>query len=206
MKTDRNNQLKDRRVSLQETMNQMARRMEGLLAEAAREKGQAAPDPGTEELRLWAAVDPVLADLQKHLADAKANALSLRKQRGEKDPMSEVAGDMADSAASAVETRLIELSRSAEKKEALKALIIKEMDEKFFAEREAERLYSKNFWTEFAKPKGRASAHKEANDSFLMVAASLLVLQHNLQRATRALSIAASFGAASANDRVKFAG
>jgi len=209
MKMNRNSQFTDRRVSLQETMNQMSRRMEGLLDEAAQNKdtpgGQSAPEAGTEDMRLWAAVDPVLAELQKHLADAKANMLSLQKRRGSKDPMTEVAKDVTDSAASAIETRLIELRQSAEKKAAVKALIIRELDEKFFAEREAERLHSKKFWAEFARPKGKQSGNKEANDSFLMVAASLMVLRHNLQRATNVLSIAATFGAASANDRLSAA-
>ena len=211
MKMNRTNQFKDRRVSLQETMNQMARRMEGLLDEADQNKEEAtACEPkaeltaGAEDLRLWMAVDPVLAELQKHLADARATMRSLQKQHGSKDPMAEVAGDVADSAASAVETRLIELRQCAEKKAALKALIIRELDEKFFAEREAERLYSKKFWAEFARPKGKTT-NKEANDSFLMVAASLMVLRHNLQRATKVLSIAATFGAASANDRLSAA-
>ncbi|MDB5490263.1 MAG: hypothetical protein JWO78_112 [Micavibrio sp.] len=210
MKTNRNTQSQERRVSLQETMNQMARRMEGLLDEAEHKKeqtqGTAAEEslPG-DDLRLWAAVDPVLADLQKHLADARANMLSLQKQRGAKDPMAEIAQDMTDSAASAVETRLIELRHSAEKKAALKIMIIREQDEKFFAEQEAERLYSKNFWAEFARPKGKRVENKQANDSVMMVMASLLVLRLNLQRATHALSIAASFGRASGNDRVRLA-
>jgi hydrogenase maturation factor HypF (carbamoyltransferase family) len=207
MKTNKNNHFKERRVSLQETMNHMARRMEGLLDEADQKKERPArpePQAEAEDARLWAAVDPLLADLQKHLADAKANMLSLQKKHGAKDPMAEIAGDIADSAASAVETRMIELRHSAEKKEALKALIIKEMDEKFFAEREEERLHSKKFWAEFARPKGRreAAIKRVADDSFLMVAASLMILQHNLDRAQKTLSIAAKFAAASANDRL----
>lgn len=213
MKTNRNSNFKERRVSLQETMNQMARRMDGLLDQAGQKKEQegAKPEPQaqsqvqSEDMRLWMAVDPVLADLQKHLADAKANMQSLQKTNGEKDPMAEVAKDIAESASSAVETRLIELRQSAEKKADLKALVIKEMDEKFFAEREEERIYSKRFWAEFARPRGRreSGVRKLADDSVMMVLASLMVLQYNLNRAHNALSIAASFTAASANDRFR---
>lgn len=211
MKTNRNSHFRERRVSLQETMNQMARRMDGLLDQADQKKEQDGVKPGSEaqpqseDIRLWTAVDPVLADLQKHLADARANMQSLQKNHGSKDPMAEVAKDIAESAASAVETRLIELRQSAEKKADLKALIIKEMDEKFFAEREEERIYSKRFWAEFARPRGRREigVRKLADDSLMMVLASLMVLQYNLNRAHNALSIAASFTAASANDRFK---
>lgn len=198
MKTNKDNRSQDRRVSLQETMNQMARRMDGLLED------KPAAICGEDETHLYLAVDPVLADLHKHLADAGANMRRVQKQCGDKDPMTDVARDAADSARSAVETRLIELRHSAETKAAIKALIIKEADQKEFEKREEVRLHQKAFWKEFARPKAKKqTVQQQAGDAFGMVLASLMVLRYNLAEANEKLSIAATFSAVSANDGLK---
>lgn len=203
MKPNQNNRQFERRVSLQETMNQMARRMDGLLKDSALQTEKCA---GDDETRLLIAVDPVLADLHKHLADAKANMRQLQKQCGDKDPMTEVARDATDSAHSAVETRLIELRQNTEKKAAIKAMIIREADEKEFAKREEIRLHNKAFWKEFSRSKAKKQdIETQAGDAFGMVLLSLMLLRHNLSRANSVLSIAATFSAVSANDRLNHA-
>lgn len=57
----------------------------------------------------FCALDPVAADLHKYHQDALKHCRDLAKLYGEDDPMAEVAADLADSAASALQTRLIEL-------------------------------------------------------------------------------------------------
>ena len=62
----------------------------------------------TEEEALLA-LDPLLAALRKQSLEASACLSRLRKSRGANDSMTRVARDMADSAKSAFETRMIEL-------------------------------------------------------------------------------------------------
>jgi hypothetical protein len=87
-------------TSLHDIMNGMVQDPAGFATDATR--------PTTEADAL-AALDPLLAGLDKQKADAGAHFARLLKSHGGDDPMTCVAADMKDSAQSAYETRLLEL-------------------------------------------------------------------------------------------------
>ena len=64
-----------------------------------------APEDELDEIRLYCDVDPVLADMYKHYADAKSEQASILASHGKNDPMADVAFDRVDSAWSAIVTR-----------------------------------------------------------------------------------------------------
>lgn len=70
-------------------------------------------NPGTasvfRDIEIFAAADPVLADLHKAYLEAGRHYRKLAATFGADDPMVEVSLDMLDSARSGVQTRLIEL-------------------------------------------------------------------------------------------------
>lgn len=192
----------ERRVSLQDTMNQMARRMDELLVDDQNHNHNpfCAGKDVSEELRFWLAIDPILSELHKHLANARSNKANIEARHGTDDPITDVACDMVDSAQSSLDTRLIELRRDEEAKALLKAMIIKAHDEKEAAIVETIRLRSKRFWQDLAVPRYVKPADQQAADSFWMVLASMIVLRHNLQQANKILSAVVAFSKASAND------
>lgn len=187
-------------LSLQDTMNDMARRMDALLDDHRRSNPG---DIASQDLRFWIAVDPVLADLHKLLVDAKAQRGRIASRHGNHDPMLDIACDMVDSAACAVETRLIELRQSDETRAAVAAIMQKALADKEEEQAEAERERSKRFWKDFAAQRD-TSASKQADGSLWMVLASLMLLRHNLDHADRMLSIAAIFDRAAVNDDIAF--
>jgi len=192
----------ERRVSLQETMNRMAGRMDSLLEDHQRDL----PTPETtdsHELRFWIAVDPLLADLHKHLVDAKSDRARVCARHGEDDPMADIANDIADSAQCAVDTRLIELRRNEESKAMVAALMRKSAVVRQQESIEAVRLRSNTFWKDFAAPQPHR-IKKQAADSFWLLAISLMALRQTLQDANHKLSIAMTFSRATANDDMTF--
>lgn len=86
-----------------------------------------APEDELDEIRLYCDVDPVLADMYKHYADAKSEQASILASHGKNDPMADVAFDRVDSAWSAIVTRLLELREDTDAAKALgKRLIVLE--------------------------------------------------------------------------------
>lgn len=78
--------------------------LERIVADMARQAKAAGIDEGPDSF-----ADPVLTALHRQYLDALAFHKKLVEENGVRDPMTEVAADMLDSARSAVQTRLIEL-------------------------------------------------------------------------------------------------
>jgi hypothetical protein len=91
-------------MSLETVMVEMVQRLEAL----CRDGGRIAAQP-LDEFEAFMTVDPLLAMLHKQLAEARVHYNSLKQKRGASDPMTEIAADQAESAESAMQTRLIEL-------------------------------------------------------------------------------------------------
>lgn len=191
--------------SVQDILNQMAGRMDTLLDAQERTRKTRETGDIPEELRFWIAVDPLLGDLHKQFLDARAHHLRLSRVRGVGDPMTDVANDMADSAQCAFETRLIELRQDEDSKAMVLALMRRAhaMREEELNEEARDRVT--NFWREFLRPKHRRAA-PAGTSSFFMTMATLLVLRHNVENATRELSIASVFGRATQNGYRRYAG
>lgn len=180
--------------------------MDSLLKDHARDNPAQDPQSNIaapQEIRFWIALDPVLADLHKHLVDAKAEMEFLSDRYGSDDPMAEVAADRVESAQCTVETRLIELRRNQEARAMVAAMISRA--QALAHSESVERIRQKNnrFWKEFSAPR-RPNAQKQASDSFWVMMASLAVLRESLSRTNTLLSIASTFSRASANDGKAF--
>ena len=94
-----------RAKSLDSLINDMAGRLEVIKSDESCD---------LDRTDVLAAVDPVLASLNKEYKDAKARHEKLVMTNGEDDAMVEVSGDVVDSALSAVQTRILELEEQAE--------------------------------------------------------------------------------------------
>lgn len=181
----------DRRKSIQEIMNQMAGRMDSLLD--ARDDAHAAHQPAMlDEVLLWMAVDPLLADLHKQYLDAKANHACLRDKNGSKDAMAAIAADMEDSARCAVDTRILELRQSGEAKAVLQAMIRRAHDERYDAMVAAERARTAAYWKNFALRKAPRAVERGRNSFFSMMI-GLMLLQQLVEHARLHLRIAEIF-------------
>ena len=172
-------------------MNQMAGHMDSLLD--AQDHARRAANPAMlDEIRMWVAVDPLLADLHKQYLDARINHARLKSKHGDTDPICDVASDMEDSARCAVDTRIIELRQCAESKAALQAII-----RKAHTEREAElvndeRARSTQFWREFAVRKVPRVVER-AQFSFFQMMVGIIILQQLAAEAHQHLRIADNF-------------
>lgn len=87
-------------TSLHDVMNDLAR---GVGIE---------PDTAEDDLESFAAIDPLYAQLHREYLQAKSQHDKLIRDNGADDPMAEIAAEIADSAMSARDTRLIELRRT----------------------------------------------------------------------------------------------
>lgn len=99
----------DRR-SIEELMREMLQRLECVHAEDnPQSPEERAVENPLSEMETHMASDPILANLHKDYLDAKQYHEMSVTRFGTDDPMVEAAGDMRDSADSAMSTRLIEL-------------------------------------------------------------------------------------------------
>lgn len=180
-------------ASVQDIINKMAGRVDVLLDQ--RDSGRKKPVPASalqEEIRIWMAVDPLVADLHKQYMDARAHHARLVQLRGKGDPMEEVAADMAESAKCAVETRLIELRHSAEAKLAFQAMVRREWAAREARLIEEERARASRFWKQFSARKTPRVVQR-GHDSFISMMIGLMAMQHLIDQAHTHLSIAAAF-------------
>ena len=91
-------------LSLQEVMNAVSKRLDAVRPE------DAPPPPDVmSELDAFAALDPLLGDLQKQYLDLRLSRKKQEKQFGKDSPMAEIAQDAEDSAWCMAQTRYIEL-------------------------------------------------------------------------------------------------
>jgi hypothetical protein len=178
--------------TVNDIMKQMAGRMDALLD--ARERTQKARETGVvpDELRFWLAVDPLLADLNKQFIDARAQHIRLSRLHGPKDPMTDVADDMVDSAQCAFETRLLELRKDEDSKRTVLALMRRayEMHQRDLNEQALAETHQMGLAR--ARPRGR-NVVKEGTDSFWFVVMGMMVLRAALMNATERLTLANAF-------------
>lgn len=188
--------------SINDTMTRMNRRMNVLLHEQAAERNRAVLDAVPDELRFWVMIDPLLAELNKEMTEARERHARLLKTNGEDDAMAAVAADMRDSAECAFETRLLELRRDEDAKARAMAMrrIVQLREESEEVEREKAR--SDKFWTEFARPKAAHAQQSKAADNFWMIAIGLMTLNNLVDRAYEDLSMMSDFGRASSKRRL----
>lgn len=180
-------------ASVQDVMNKMAGRVDALLDQ--REDGRRKASPASalqEEIRIWMAVDALLANLHKQYLDAKMHHARLAQRHGKGDPMEEVAADMAASAKCAVETRLIELRHSTEAKLAFQAMIRREYAAQEEMLAAAEQARASRFWKQFSARKAPRAVQR-GHDSFISMMIGLIALQQLVDQAQTHLSIAAAF-------------
>jgi hypothetical protein len=109
---------KNKEKPLHQIMNDIAGRLDAIcpaheMASSSplspTKKKKRAPLEPLGEMEAFMQLDPLLADLQRQYIDAKLQRQELCKAHGDKDPMSEIAMDMEDSAWCAAQTRYIEL-------------------------------------------------------------------------------------------------
>lgn len=194
----------EKRTSIQEIMNRMAGHMDVLLDESGHT--QQGPRPTLlDEVRLWVAVDPLLAELHKQYLDAQKNHARLKNRHGESDPICDVAADMEDSAKCAVDTRMIELRQSEEAKAAVQAIIRKAQDNRAAQLVAAEHAQSSQFWRNFAVRKAPLAVARGQGSYFKMMI-GVLVLQHLIGNAQHHLRIAEAFCRAAGLKRLAASG
>ncbi len=119
----RNMQANITNLSLSESLNRVINDVDINAVAYERKKQQ-----DFDEIEAYASVDDILADLLKQYKDADRNANYLNGEFDDNDPMAEIAGDRKDSAWSAVQTRLLEISEDEKTKEQV-SLRLKVMEE-----------------------------------------------------------------------------
>jgi hypothetical protein len=190
-------------LSLQEAMNEMVRR---LGADQSGRDGAARKEAAAEkrvrplnEAEAYAGLEPVMGQLYKQYLDAQAAHQKVVDKHGPDSPMTIVAGDMTDSARSAVETRLIELKEN----RALAALAAIRMQEDFEESWRRKRKEQKAIDAFYEDERRRLAdrARKAGEDGYFMALMLMMLLNASLQAARRNLSIAAAFSTATRAER-----
>ncbi len=167
---------------IQEIMNKMAGRMDMLLDHHAPSHNTG--NPQLDEIQMWIAADPLLADLHKRYLDLRGNHSRLLKKHGRKDPMTEIAADMADSAQCAVDTRLIEVRQNPALCAAIKAMKARARKQIEQSQSSETMLYTKQ---------RAVRTEKRAADNFWMLFVMLILFRNMLDTTRRHLSIAITF-------------
>jgi hypothetical protein len=186
-------------------MNKMAGRVDALLDQHEHDHARGARPAMLDEMRLWVAVDPLLAELHKQYLDVKAQRVRLTDKHGDSDPICDVAADMEDSARCAVETRLIELRKSEEGKAALQALIRKAHARQEAELVVAEREKTSAYWKDFAAYKGPRAVER-GRMSFYKMMFYVIILQQLTEEACLHLRIAQDFTLAANSRRLAASG
>lgn len=95
--------------SLQDTLNDVAKGLASGQISPKNSKRTIEAGKSLSEFEAFSALDPLLADLQKHYLDAKAQRVQAVREFGADDAMTDMAELMEDSAWCAVQTRYMEL-------------------------------------------------------------------------------------------------
>ncbi len=173
-------------VSLQEIMNDMARRLDDIQPE----KTVVRLSNRLSVFDFYRDADPVLADLDKQYIDMKARHKKLLCENGAHDPMAEIAGDLVMSSESAMQTRLIELRQDKRVRRVILQRIRAARKEIQQAERRQKRDYEALI---LRNVKSARKAKKDGEDGFLIVMFLLWMLRRTLQVTQHNLSLANTF-------------
>ncbi|HEY8190589.1 MAG TPA: hypothetical protein VIF12_07875 [Micavibrio sp.] len=180
---------------IQDIMNQMASRMDLLLDHHDPLRAAYGAGADLDEIHLWIAADPLLADLHKRYLDLRANHALVLKRHGAKDPMTEIAADMADSAQCAADTRLIEVRQDAALCALVRSLKIKAHAARLHAQAKQSRHVRARINASHMASRAER-ARRDAGDSFWMLFVMLMLMRSMLETTRRRLSIAAIFQSA----------
>lgn len=193
MKTDQHS--KGQR-SLQDIMNMMAQRVEGYAPERPAVRGV------LTEAEAYAHSDPLLAELLKDYRDNQHRYETLLRKHGADDAMVDVAADMAGSADTAVETRLIELRACAHSR----ALAEQRMQESLEMMNASTRYHEKiRAYTDRVQSAALRAKKEAAEASYLFVIMMLWMLQESLRETQRRLSLVNDFAIVSSRDERRMA-
>jgi hypothetical protein len=180
-----------KKQSFQDIVNRIARRLSALQADRPYQLGF------LSAIDAFLAVDSLLAQLHKQYKDALKYSEKLVRLRGPDDPMAGVAADMADSAKSAFQTRLIEVRHDRWlRKAALKLLrqnraLLQRERKKRDIFTHVETLAMQN------RHRPSAQARQEGEESFIRIMFLLSMLQNTLRHTHKMLSLASAFENAS---------
>lgn len=166
-----------RAKSLDSLINDMAGRLEVIKSDESCD---------LDRTDVLAAVDPVLASLNKEYKDAKARHEKLVMTNGENDAMVEVSGDVVDSALSAVQTRILELEEQAEG-EGTEALEIR---------RRIRREQARHELLVVQRQQELKKEQEEFNDTFFWMMVWTWITQQTFAAARRTLSASSAFSTA----------
>ena len=153
-------------------------------------------DPVTEE-EAYIAHDPLLARLHKDYLDACAQTDKLAKDLGVDDPMTSVSADMAESALSAFETRLIELKSDKTLRRRVGKMVSPEAQEE--AIRRAKRLKRYKLAVEMNRMSQETieKLRRAGEERFFFMMFMMEIFYAGLEQAKRQLTLAQSFSVAS---------
>lgn len=177
--------------SLHDIMNMMAQRVDGCAPERPAARGV------LTEAEAYAHGDPLLAELLKEYRDNQNRYETQLRRSGADDAMVDVLADMAGSADSAVETRLIEL-RACSHARALAEQRIQESLEMMNA---STRYHEKiRAYADRVQSAALRAKHEAAESSYLFVILMLFLLQESLRETQRRLSLVSDFAVVSSRD------
>lgn len=153
------------------------------------------------EIEAYMAIDATLARLYKEFADARLSRRRAREQHGEGSAFADIAGDLEDSAKSAMETRMIELREDSIKRAMAERMLahsqIATMDSyraeraQWYADRQAVYYAEERYEAALATKR-----RQEGEDSFLSLMVMWWMMRQMVQRTQARLSLASSFAQA----------
>lgn len=186
--------------TLHRMMNKMARRQKVLNSHryAGDWRGSAQREEAFTAEKAFLRLDPLLSDLNKQRLDARAYHKKVVAQQGADEPMSDVAADMADSAQSAFETRLIELRDDQMLRRTAAQIMRRERRIAFRQRQRTSRLFEKKQKEFYDRMRWdhKQNMRRKAEDDFSTMMFLYWMLWFALQATQRSLSLANAFTAA----------
>lgn len=177
--------------SLHDIMNMMAARVDGFAPERPATRGV------LTEAEAYAHGDPLLAELLKEYRDIQTRYETQLRRNGADDAMVDVLADMAGSADSAVETRLIELRACTHARAMAEQRIQESLEMMSASTRYHEKIRA---YADRVQSAALRAKHEAAESSYLFVVLMLFLLQESLRETQRRLSLASDFAVVSSHD------
>lgn len=153
------------------------------------------------EIEAYMAVDATLARLYKEFADARLSRRRALEQHGAHSAFADIAGDLEESAKSAMETRMIELREDSIKKSMVERMLAHSQMATMHGYRaERAQWYAERQATYYAEERYEAALatkrRQEGEDSFMSLMVMWWVMRQMVHRTQARLSLANSFARA----------
>lgn len=179
-------------ISLQDITLELAKQFEAHGASDFFSKSEDL-QPNMTLTEAYLSLDPLLRRLHKEQLNAAAQYDKLVKELGADDPMTMVSEDMAESALSAFETRLIELKSDKALRRKVKYMICPETQEE--AIRRAKRQKMRRIANDMNRLRHEMveKLRKKGEDQFMFIMFMMHLFREGLQQAHMNLSLAHSF-------------